>query len=365
MSSCSKDPTIVFLVATPTPISITKPTPDPTPFAKVIPTPVIPTPVYLTKPEKIRKFLEDAGMLNPINPEWATKKYAMDGDFTNNVNEFWTQIEASIGLDKEEVTTPEFEIKSRYAIEGIKANESRFSWIGTVLGPESGDRYAETFPMSKQDYDIYKSLVEDFQDFMTTISSYTGSINSVEYILDNQFGVNPKNITDNDKELLLDLMNSNSKTLTLDKYIELNGEIGNYLFGVEDFREDLYPQMQKTEKTEYIVANKIGYTESFNKFINPDNKLVYWLDVLMPGQSSVLQVQFENAITDYLNENKDLGLTAEMATEKILETWGLTPMGELKPYPDSGWINCLLCNSYDVNTTPKLWLDMVIRHFSG
>ena len=334
MFSCSKDPTVSVFIATPTPTSIVEPimtpTPDSTPSVEIVT-----APHYLTEKEKVKKFLEHAGTLNPIDPEWAIKKYSKDGDFANNLERFWPDIETSMRLDGDQTTSLEFKIRSKNAIEGIKNNELRFSWIGTILGSEAGTRYAATYPMSKQDYDIYKSSMpfEDFQDFITKTSTYIGLVNVVDDILNNQLGIASKNITDNDKEMLLNRIRINSKTLTFDKYIELNGKVSNYLFGVEDFKENLDPKIQKRKQTEDIVKYKIGYNEAFNKFLNIDNKLVSFLDTVNPGQSKVLQTQFENAITDYLNENNDLGLTAEIAAEKVLETWGLTPTGDFKPYP--------------------------------
>lgn len=297
------------------------------------------TTVYLTEKSKIGRFLTDLGMLNPEDPNWAVEKYGLGGEFTNNVNQFWPEIEAAMRLDEASKQNPNFTLGSGDAIQGIANNESAFSWIGTVVGAEAGPRYAATFPMSKEDYAIYKSEIpfEDFENFKTTTSTFSGAKDAVTDILDKQFGLNPDSVTASDKEHLAKLIRTNSPKLTFDKYVELNGEVGNYLFGTDDFVEDMYPDLQTRKETKDIVDNKTGYEEAFIKFLNPEglsiNQALKNLDVANPGQSNVLQTQFENAITNYLNKNPNKGLTAQEAGQKVLETMGVTPEGNLKPYP--------------------------------
>ena len=296
--------------------------------------------VYLTEGSKQSLFLEEAGILFAKDPTYFFQKYADDSEWRNGFLKYWPNIDQTALADELAKEYPQYSLGVGDILQGIVNDEAKFSWVGTILGPQAGSRYATTYPMSKDEYAIFKSQIpfDDYADFLSKAGSYSESFKAVADILDKQFQVDSSYITESDKANLAQRFRNNAPNITFAQFAQNGGQVGNIVFGVDNFMESLYPDIVAKKDKENIINNQTGYQDAFNKFINPDNRninqVIKGLDVFNPGQAKILQQDFNNAISNYLRNNAtNPNVNAETARTKILETMGITPQGELKPLP--------------------------------
>ena len=298
------------------------------------------TSVYLTEGSKQGFFLEQAGILFAKDPTYFFEKYNNDPEWQRGFLRYWDNIDQTALADEINKTNPQFSLGIGDILQGVVNDETNFSWVGTILGPIAGEEYATTYPMSKDEYSIFRSQIpfQSYSDFVSKSGSYDQSFKAVEDILDKEFQVDSSYITESDKANLAQRFRTNAPNITFAQFAQNGGQVGNVVFGVDDFMESLYPDIVAKKDTENIISNKTGYQDAFNKFINPENRNINQtlkaLDVAIPGQSKVLQEQFNNAISNYLRNNAlSPDINADIARAKILETMGVTPQGDLKPLP--------------------------------
>ena len=294
--------------------------------------------VYLTEGSKQSLFLETAGQVYADDPTYFFQKYAEDPEWRNGFLTYWPDIATTARLDELAKENPKYSLGLGDILQGIANDEAKFSWVGTILGPEAGSQYATTYPMSKDDYSIFRSRIpfQDYEDFLTKATSYSESFKAVEDILDKQFQVDSSYITESDKANLAQRFRNNAPNITFAQFAQNGGQVGNIVFGVDDFMETLYPDIVAKKEKENIINNQTGYKEAFNKFINPNNdnfnQVIKGLDAFNPGQAKILQQDFNEALSNVLRESP-VGTDLDTATQKILETMGITPQGDLKPLP--------------------------------
>ena len=124
--------------------------------------------VYLTEGSKQSLFLEEAGKVYADDPTYFFQKYADDPEWRNGFLTYWPDIATTARLDELAKENPKYSLGLGDILQGVANDEANFSWVGTILGPEAGSRYATTYPMSKDDYSIFRSQIpfEDYQDFL-------------------------------------------------------------------------------------------------------------------------------------------------------------------------------------------------------
>jgi hypothetical protein len=304
--------------------------------------------VYMTEGSRKKAFLLKLGSATGTDSDFLWNKYSDDYQFQKTFDAYWPIFEREIYGEESTKGEPNWNIGAAKLASAYV--DGTAEWIGTIIGPteKKPDPMTTLGPLTPEAYQTQTVGITDneYQEFLVKNSDPTNALKIVKSIL----GATANLITQERLEQLTYELSTGLGNLSLEDYQNLV-TTSDLLTGYNIGRNVLGPSVSLPQIKEYITEKEsydiADNDELLSETVNDLFSFTNWngdkvgfdkLNIMDPESPSVpltfnFTEQLKTEIANLLKANPFEGLTAEEAGQKVLETMGVNPEGDLVDKP--------------------------------